>query len=202
MRAPFEIEGHRTSVGEVAPANWTQRPFELPGWVGHTVDTGDGPLSRWQISVGLPRLGPRVPVRGNGLPALYLLDGRLTFVVAAHIAQTVHAFSLGQLRPVAVVGISPATEDTGRLTTQRIRDLTPTSGLPSRLKAHATYGAGGAPDMLALIREVIAPKLESIYPLDPLDRGLGGISLGGLFACWALVSQPAGFRRYLARLFQ
>lgn len=52
--------------------------------------------------------------------------------------------------------------------------------------------------MLDLICEVIAPYLESRYPLDAADRGLGGMSLGGLFSCWTLLTHPQRFRRYLA----
>jgi pimeloyl-ACP methyl ester carboxylesterase len=52
--------------------------------------------------------------------------------------------------------------------------------------------------MLGLIRDVIAPHVESAHPLDPADRGLAGFSLGGLFTCWALLRHPEGFRRFLA----
>jgi hypothetical protein len=57
----------------------------------------------------------------------------MTFIVAAQIAQTTLAFSLGQLRPVVVVGITPATDDLDRLVTQRDRG------------PHADHRRAGAP---------------------------------------------------------
>jgi uncharacterized protein len=149
----------------------------------------------------LNRAAPAPPaaLAGPGpYPTLYLLDSSLTFIVTAQIAQTIWAFSLGQLQPVVVVGIDPATDDVGRLLTQRNRDLTPTTAVPKHLHGRTPYGTGGAEAMLDLICDVIAPYLESTYPLNPLDRGLGGLSLGGLFTCWALLTRPGGFRRYLA----
>jgi predicted alpha/beta superfamily hydrolase len=129
---------------------------------------------------------------------MYLLDGFLTFLSTAQIARTTLAYSLRQLRPVAIVGISPATGDLKRVTAQRVRDLTPTRATSRYLLGETPYGTGGAGAMLDLIREEVAPFVESAHSLDPDDRGLGGFSLGGLFTCWALVRRPEGFRRYLA----
>jgi hypothetical protein len=100
---------------------------------------------------------------------LYLLDGFMTFVAAAHIAQTTLAFSLRQVRPVVVVGVAPVTDDLDRLLTQRNRDLTPSNALPAQLRGRTLYGTAGAGAMLELIGDVVAPHLESIYPLDHWD---------------------------------
>ncbi|TDC82020.1 alpha/beta hydrolase-fold protein [Actinomadura sp. 7K507] len=172
--------------------NWTVGPAGLPGAVRYTLAAGDGPADRWHVSVALP------PRASGPFPVLYLLDGFRTFLATAQIAQTTLAYSLGQLRPVAVVGISPATDDPGRLSAQRVRDLTPTSGTSKYLFGEPAYGTGGAGAMLDLIRQVIAPHVESAHPLDPGDRGLAGFSLGGLMTCWTLVRRPEGFRRFLA----
>ncbi|WP_165959293.1 alpha/beta hydrolase-fold protein [Actinomadura sp. KC345] len=172
--------------------SWTAGPAEMPGAVRYTLAAGDGPADRWHVSVALPSgaAGPFL--------VLYLLDGFRTFLSTAQIAQTTLAYSLGQLRPVAVVGISPATDDPGRLSAQRVRDLTPTSATSRYLFREPVYGTGGAGAMLDLIRQVIAPHAESAHPLDPTDRGLAGFSLGGLMTCWTLVRRPEGFRRFLA----
>jgi predicted alpha/beta superfamily hydrolase len=129
---------------------------------------------------------------------LYLLDGLLTFATTAQIAHTTLAYAGGQLRPIAVVGVSPATDDLRRLSAQRARDMTPTRAASPYLQVKTVYGTGGAGAMLDLIRDVIAPHVESAHPLDPADRGLAGFSLGGLFTCWALARRPEGFRRFLA----
>ncbi|MEU8346989.1 alpha/beta hydrolase-fold protein [Spirillospora sp. NPDC048832] len=76
--------------------------------------------------------------------------------------------------------------------------FTPTRATSRYLLGETPYGTGGAGAMLDLIREEVAPFVESAHSLDPDDRGLGGFSLGGLFTCWALVRRPEGFRRYLA----
>jgi uncharacterized protein len=179
-------------------SSWTARPFELQGAIQHTLSAGDKPTDQWQVSVALPPPNLQALTGPGPFAALYLLDGWLTFVVAAQIAATTLAFSLGQLRPVVVVGISPATEDLDRLMAQHVRDLTPTGATPAHLQGRTPYGTGGASAMLNLICDVIAPYLESRYPLDPSDRGLGGISLGGMFSCWTLLTQPRRFHRYLA----
>jgi len=173
--------------------------MELADTVQHMLSVGDKPTDQWRVTVSIP---PTEVAGAQGasppFPALYLVDGWLTFVIAAQIAQATLAFSLGQLRPVVVVGISPDTDDRGQLSAQHIADLTPTSYVPAHLQGRTPYGTGGAGATLDLICNVIAPHLESTYPLDPSERGLGGISLGGMFTCWTLLTRPEAFRRYLA----
>jgi hypothetical protein len=175
----------RIGETESATEQWEAGvPVEVPGAVRHLLRTGPRPEDVWEVSVALPPASVPGPY-----PALYLVDGWLTFVVAAQITRTTLAFSLGQLRPVVVVAIGPATDDVDRLVAQHIRDLTPTPVMPPHLVGRATCGTGGAGATLDLIRDVIAPHLESSYPLDPADRGLGGLSLGGMFACWSLLAR-------------
>ncbi len=171
-------------------------PVEVPDAARHIVRVGPGP--GWEVAVALPPRRVRDAVGPGPYPALYLVDGWLTFVVAAQITRTTLEFSLGQLRPVVVVGIGPESRDPDRLVARHVRDLTPTSAMPRHLVGRASYGTGGAEATLALIRDVIAPHLESVHPLDPTDRGLGGVSLGGMFACWSVLARPSGFRRALA----
>lgn len=173
---------------------WSAGTVELPGAVRYTLVTGREPADRWRVEVAVPP----VRARHEPLPVLYLLDGFLTFLTTAQIAQNTLAFSLGQLRPVAVVGISPATADRAELFSRRPRDLTPTAAASGYHPGKTPYGTGRAGAMLDLIRRVIAPRVEAVHRLDPSDRGLAGFSLGGLFACWALVRRPEGFRRFLA----
>lgn len=170
----------------------------MPGAVRYTMVTGSDPTDRWHVSVAMPPPGLQAAAGPGPFPVLYLLDGFLTFLTSAQIAQTTLSFSLGQLRPVVIVGISPATDDLKRLSAQRARDLTPTTAAARPLHGRDVYGTGGGDTMLDLIHQVIAPYVESAHPLDPDDRGLGGFSLGGLFTCWALTRRPDGFRRFLA----
>ncbi|WP_433251030.1 alpha/beta hydrolase [Actinomadura nitritigenes] len=178
--------------------SWTAGRAELPGAVQYTLVAGAEPTDRWHVTVALPPPNLRAVAGPGPYPVLYLLDGLLTFATAAQIAHTTLAYAAGQLRPVAVVGISPATDDLRRLSAQRARDMTPTSAASPYLRVKTVYGTGGADAMIDLIRGVIAPHVESAHPLDPADRGLAGFSLGGLFTCWALARRPEGFRRFLA----
>ena len=52
--------------------------------------------------------------------------------------------------------------------------------------------------MLDLLERVIVPHLETSYPLDAADRGLGGHAPGGLFTRWTRLTRPGRFGRYLA----
>ncbi|MDQ2788940.1 MAG: alpha/beta hydrolase-fold protein [Actinomycetota bacterium] len=170
----------------------------LPGAVSYTLSAGNEPTDQWRVSVAMPPPNLQAIAGPGPWPALYLLDAPITFVIAAQTAQTTMAFSLGQLQPIAVVGIGPATDDLRRIDAHRIRNLTPTTFVPPHLEARANHGTGGADGMLDLIVNEIAPYLESQHPLDPAGRGLGGISLGGLVTCWALLTRPTSFRRFLA----
>jgi predicted alpha/beta superfamily hydrolase len=168
--------------------NWAAEPMRLPDAVRYTLVTGGEPTDQWHVSVALPPPGLLPGAAGQEpYPALYVLDGLMTFVSTAQIAQTTLAYSAGQLRPVAIVGVSPATGPFTRWSTQRARDLTPTSATSKYLLRKTPYGTGGAEAMLELIGREIAPYVESVHPLDPAGRGLAGVSLGGLLTCWALI---------------
>lgn len=172
--------------------------MNLPAMVRYTLAVGNEPTDHWHVSVATPPPHLQALAGSGPWPTLYLLDVPITFVIAAQIAQTTMAFSLGQMRAVAVVGIAPATDDLDELLAHRTRHLTPTAFVPPHLEGKTPYGTGGADAMLDLISNEIAPYLQARHPLDPADRGLGGISLGGLVTCWALLTRPTSFQRYLA----
>lgn len=179
--------------------DWSVEPFELPGVFKHTLTVeSDSAEGSWNVSVALPPPGVQKEFGPGPYPALYVMDGLFTFVTAMQITRTISTFSLGQLAPVVVVGITPATDDLEVLLAQRNRDLTPSTAERPGPAGTTQFGTGGASAMLELLTGVMVPYLESAYPLDPGDRGLAGMSLGGLFVCWTLVAAPQGFRRFLA----
>lgn len=100
-------------------------------------------------------------------PTLCLLDAPITLVIATQVAQTTMAFSLGQMRAVAVVGIAPATDDLDELLAHRTRNLIPTTFAPPHLEGKTPYGTGGADAMLDLISNEIVPYLQARHPRDP-----------------------------------
>lgn len=76
----------------------------------------------------------------------------------------------------------------------RSRDFTPsvdpTSGEPD------TANTGGASRFLAFLRDDLKPWVRERYGVDTDDSTLFGYSLGGLFATYVLLNEPATFRRY------
>jgi predicted alpha/beta superfamily hydrolase len=109
--------------------------------VWYTLATGDEPTDRWRVEVAVP---PAAKRQGPA-PVLYVLDGFLTFLTTAQIARNLLAFSLGQFRPVAIVGISPATDDRTHLSTRRPRDLTPTAAEPGTTSERPRSGPDAPP---------------------------------------------------------
>jgi predicted alpha/beta superfamily hydrolase len=93
------------------------------------------------------------------------------------------------LPPLLVAGIGYRTVDMEEIESLRTRDFTPT-GLPSRPTS------GGASRFLAFIQDEFKPWLQSRYDVDTDDSMLFGDSLGGLFASYVLLNEPATFRRY------
>ena len=75
---------------------------------------------------------------------------------------------------------------------ERLRDLTPTT-VKSRGEA-----SGGAPAFLQFLKETLIPMVEKNYRVEGNERALGGSSLGGLFALYAMYEDPAFFKRYIA----
>ncbi|MBV8931874.1 MAG: alpha/beta hydrolase, partial [Kutzneria sp.] len=93
---------------------------------------------------------------------------------------------------------APASNDFQAFDEHRNHDLTPTTFVPPLLEGSVPHGTGGADTTLDLITKEIAPYLEDRHALDPADRGIAGLSLSGLTTCWALLTRPNEFRRYLA----
>ncbi len=56
---------------------------------------------------------------------------------------------------------------------------------------------GGAAAFLEFIRTELKPWVGTRYAADATDATFFGHSLGGLFGAYALVSEPAAFRRYI-----
>jgi uncharacterized protein len=57
---------------------------------------------------------------------------------------------------------------------------------------------GHAAEFLAVIEKEILPFVDKEYRTDPSYRVLGGSSLGGLFALYALFTKPTLFQAYIA----
>ena len=135
-------------------------------------------------------------------PIIYVLDGNAQFGTVME-AQRMMAMA-GELPPAFVVGIGYAFDDGfGTAMAVRNRDLTPNAGgeverlIQAATDPGYTVAPGGATAFLDLIRHELGPALESTYPVQPGDTTLVGMSLGGLFSTWVLLTQPESFNRYV-----
>lgn len=171
----------------------------IPGTVSEVITYAD---REWELSILLPHLLSQHPgphSEGDDLyPSLWLLDPFGTFTTAAGIATTTMLLAGGHLQPVAIIGVGPRQIDLATATAQRLLDLTPTASVLPHITATAPLGTGGAKVLLDLLVHELAPRLEARFPLDPSRRTISGWSLGGLFACHALMQHPQHFHQALA----
>ena len=177
--------------------NWRDRePYVLDATTRQRFLSSEPVAGEWEVSVSLPS----GPFAGGGpYPALYLVDPMGTFVTAAAVASVTSMLSMGALPPIAIIGVGPATTDVRQIMVQRNRDLTPSAHTPPAIAGMDGMGTGGGGAFLELLVDHVIPELEgSGLPLDPSERAIGGWSLGGLFACFAMLTRPDAFRRYLA----
>jgi predicted alpha/beta superfamily hydrolase len=116
-------------------------------------------------------------------PVVYLLDGNQHFHHTTGVAQFLA--TQGRMPDVIVVAIP---------NTDRTRDLTPpmatdtTSAFPT---------AGGADQFLRFLGEELIPHVDGAYRTAPY-RIIIGHSFGGLFAVYALLTQPDLFHAHVA----
>ena len=135
-------------------------------------------------------------------PTLYLLDGHLYFPVAATTRALLDL--PGALERVVIVGVSDVV-DTHEFSWNASRwlDYSPSRDAQRDERNTQRYGmpadlplrSGGGPAFLKALRTEILPFIESHYRVGP-DRGIGGHSMGGVFATYALATAPDLFKRY------
>jgi predicted alpha/beta superfamily hydrolase len=135
------------------------------------------------------------PGRGGREPAvLYLGDGNGFFGGAVDAIRLMHGSA--HLPPLLVVGIGYPVGAIDETDAQRTRDFTPTADPAFARIFPEQHTMGGAPNLLAFIRDELQPWVHENYPVDPHESMFFGHSLGGLFATYVLVTQPETFKRY------
>lgn len=138
------------------------------------------------IQVALPYRTNETP-----LPVIYVLDGNWMFGIAADAARMLSLS--GEIPPALIVGIGYDADSVEAIGLMRTRDMT-----PSVDRRYQPDAAGGAPELLAFMRDELQPFINTIYPVDPSDATLVGVSFGGLFTLYAMFEQHESFRRYVA----
>ncbi len=165
-----------------------QTPVTAPGTEQFTLKSrGNG--VEYLIQVWLPPGLDTMTVRP---PIFVVTDANLAFNT---VHETVAMLGIsGEVAPLIVVGVGyPQKGDergyTPAYALSRTRDYTPTNiaDMP---------GGGGSAAFLDFLKDELVPTVESKYRADPTRRGLGGHSLGGLFATYALLHEPGLFTRY------
>jgi predicted alpha/beta superfamily hydrolase len=140
----------------------------------------------YQISVLLPDSYATSQAR---YPVLYLLDGNVMMAVCGVMAPFM---TLDKVVPeLIVVGVGNPMRTSDEWGAHRGRDYTPVA-------AADWPGSGGGPQFFRFLRDELLPFVDAEYRTDPGDRVLYGYSLGGLMVLYALLQQPALFRRYVA----
>lgn len=109
---------------------------------------------------------------------VYLLDGEKNIAFLSQIQQ--FAIQENFLPPFIIVGI---------FNTDRTRDLTVTS-----VKSHRR--SGGAANFLSFLKTELIPYVSKTYPTKG-ENILHGHSFGGLFAMYAMFSEPQLFSSYI-----
>jgi predicted alpha/beta superfamily hydrolase len=139
---------------------------------------------------------PPLPAPQTGYPVLVVLDGDMTFQIAAAMA-AMYAFSAC---PVLVVGVGYGASPL-EIQMLRYRDLTPPTpadGLPQRFPALSLEHYGGAGEFRRFLIEELRPTIAATQKVDPSREALFGYSLGGLFVLDTLFKHPGAYSRYIA----
>lgn len=121
-------------------------------------------------------------------PVVYLMDSQWDFPLLTALYG--EQYYDGFVPEIIIVGVTWGGSNP-RHDSLRARDYTPTyeNWLPQ---------SGGAAKFLSFMKNELFPFVEANYRADKNDRALFGCSFGGLFALFALFTEPGLFQRYVA----
>ncbi len=128
-------------------------------------------------------------------PVIFVLDGNAAF---CSVLGTQRMLTQGGEVPSSfVVGIGYPGNTLMKSMSNRNRDYAPTEPGENEARALGGLVPAGGPAFLEFIRKELMPALAMHYPVEVTHTTVQGISLGGLFAAWVLLTQPATFQRYI-----
>lgn len=143
----------------------------------------------YQLQVYLP---PTYSDPSQSFPVLYLLDADKSFGMAKDILEWLNWSQ--EIPELIIVGIAYG-EGTPQWWQKRSRDYTPSQD------SARTWGewplAGGGEAFLQFIAQELIPFVEATFRTQGNDRAMVGLSFGGLFAAYVLLTQPELFNRYI-----
>lgn len=127
------------------------------------------------------------PSSTNRYPVIYLLDAQWDH--KNMVSGYGNLYYDGFVPEMVIVGIS-YDGDNPNYGALRAYDFTP-NHWEERGKT------GGAPDFLRMLRTELFPFIEESFHADPEQRMISGTSYGGLFATYALFTDPELFKGYM-----
>lgn len=145
----------------------------------------------YRLYVQLP---PGYPEPGTRYPVLYALDGQVA--TDLYTNAVLPLIRRREIPEIIIVGIGHRGGRGLRLggtlfDTRRVRDFTPVSD--------STFTTAGQADtFLRFLDESVVPFIDATYQTHRDDRAIGGYELGGLFSCYAKLSDPDVFQRCLS----
>ncbi len=143
---------------------------------------------------------PAGPPPEDGWPSLYLLDANAVIATTVEALRVQAAYPLGTgVRDAVVVGIGYPT-DAAYDSVRRSWDYGPPPGetYPPHSVGGPDVRTGGAALFLDFIENRLKPEIRRRASLDPNRQALFGHSFGGLFALFALFTQPKAFSDWIA----
>ncbi|PCJ27497.1 MAG: hypothetical protein COA96_03080 [SAR86 cluster bacterium] len=138
---------------------------------------------------------PSIVEPQKSYPAIYSLDGNASF---ASMIGTQRLLSQGgEVPPSFVIGIGYPGESLAVAMANRNRDYVPTEPEEYEIKSLGASVQAGGPAFLRFLSEELKPLIEKKYPVGSANSTLQGVSLGGLFATWTLLTSPNTFDKYI-----
>jgi len=152
---------------------------------------------QFQISVAVPRT---YKDSGKSYPVLYSLDANSEFGIMVETARLLAM--AGSIPEIIIVGVGFPVGGYFLSTLERRRlDYTPTVLTSEKEKKRVRFPldqfGGGAPELLAFMRQQLMPFIEKKYRAKSDDRAVFGHSLGGLFTTYALFQSNGLFQRFI-----
>lgn len=125
-------------------------------------------------------------------PTLYLLDGVSDFPL---LFANLQFAAMHQATRTILVGVAAADSQAKWRDLDYTPPLTAADSEYFKRKAFPPPLVGGAPQFLRVLKEEVIPLVDRLYPTSG-DRGIEGVSFGGLFVAYAMFEEPDLFTRY------
>jgi uncharacterized protein len=173
------------SINALAAEQNSSTGFELPYTHKLVMESPSG--TPYELVVSLPASYKNSP--SKRYPILYYTDAQWDAPLLSSIyLDLVFDKAVPEFVMVGITysGVNP------NYTALRTKDLTPTKD------KSFVRDSGDGEEFLKFIKEDIIPKVESEYRIDKSQRTIAGWSFGGLFALYAMYSEPELFKRCIA----